>query len=347
MEKALWSGLAKMAMMVVSGMRKRHIILLVAVCAASFLALAICMTVAQQAKPVKVPIRGACQTCHKVHADEWLKSAHARAWISELFKEMSNEYEDEDCLHCHAPERLLDTGYGNEPKLRERTREGGVDCSACHADIKGAMHGPYEIEREFHENVKNEKLGTVEMCASCHAKFGTISEFKGSRWGKSPKGCVECHMPKVERPIGEIPTVEKKYPVRASHVHTFRGVEDIEFVRESLKLEAAVDGDELLVRLSSLNVGHNFPTGFNVSAALVDVSLRDGDRVLQSFKHLLSDERPSGGKDTRLLPEETLTLHFPLDGKKGIAVVRLLYKRPKTLPDEKALELLRVEVPVK
>lgn len=328
-------------------MWKRALILWMAVCAIGLLTLAIYTAIAQQAKPVKVPIRGACQTCHKTHADEWLKSAHARAWISELFKEMSNEYEQEDCLHCHAPERILDTGYGNEPKLRERTREGGVDCSACHADIKGAMHGPYEIEREFHENVKSDKLGTVEMCASCHTKFGTVSEFKESKWGKDPKGCVECHMPKVERPIGEIPTVEKKYPLRASRMHTFRGVEDIEFVRESLKLEAAVEGDKLLVKLSSINVGHKFPTGFNVNAAVVDVSLRDGDKLLLSFRHLLSDERPDGGKDTRLSPEETLTLAYPLEGKKGTAIVRLLYKRPRTLPDEKALELLKVEVPVK
>lgn len=328
-------------------MWKRALILWMAVCAVVLVALAIYSAIAQQPKPVKVPIRGACQTCHKAHADEWLKSAHARAWISELFKEMSDEYEQEDCLHCHAPERLLDTGYGKEPKLRERTREGGVDCSACHADIKGAMHGPYEIEREFHENVKSDKLGTVEMCASCHAKFGTVSEFKESKWGKDPKGCVECHMPKVERPIGEIPTVEKKYPVRASRTHAFKGVEDAEFVRESLKLEATVEGDKLLVKLSSINVGHKFPTGFNVNAAVIDVSLRDGDKPLLSFKHLLSDERPSGGKDTRLSPEETLTLAYPLEGKKGTAVVRLLYKRPKTLPDEKALELLRVEVPVK
>ncbi|MCS7252532.1 MAG: multiheme c-type cytochrome [Armatimonadota bacterium] len=324
----------------------RGVIFCVIACAVILAVFSGRFTFAQYAKPVKVPIRGACQTCHKAHADEWLKSAHARAWISELFKEMSDNYEREECLHCHAPERLLDTGFGKEPKLRDRTREGGVDCSACHADLKGRMHGPYEIEREFHENVKNEEIGTVEMCASCHYKFGTVSEFKETKWGKDPKGCVECHMPKVERPIGEMPLVEKKYPVRFSRVHTFRSVDDIEFVKESLKLEAAVDGDKLIVKLSSINVGHKFPTGFNVNAAVIDVSLLDGDKQLLSFKHLLSDERPQG-KDTRLLPEETLTLSYPLEGKKGTAVVRLLYKRPKTLPDEKALELLKVEVPVK
>ncbi|MFA4016647.1 MAG: hypothetical protein RUDDFDWM_001757 [Candidatus Fervidibacterota bacterium] len=305
------------------------------------------LVVAQQSKPPKIPIRGTCQICHKQHADEWLKSAHARAWISELFKEMSNEYEREECLHCHAPERLLDTGYGNEPKLRERTREGGVDCATCHADIKGAMHGPYEIEREFHENVRSDKLGTVEMCASCHAKFGTVEEFKKSKWGSDPTACVDCHMSKVERAIAEIATVEKKYPVRVSRRHTFSSVEDLEFVRQAIKLEASAENGKLTVTLSSVQVGHKFPTGFNVNAGVVDVSIYDGDKLVHSFKHVLSDERESGGKDTRLSPGEKLTLTYPLNGKGKVAVVRLLYKRPKTLPDEKALELMKVEVPLK
>lgn len=299
------------------------------------------------AREFKVPIRGHCQVCHKPMADEWMKSGLARAWRSELFKELSDDYELEECLHCHAPARLLDKGYGKEPNLRERMRESGVDCASCHADLKGSMHGPYEIARTFHECTKNEKLGTVEMCASCHAKFGTVDEFKASKWGKDPKACVDCHMPKVERPIAEIRASGKKFPKRVSRLHTFRSIEDIQFVRDSIKLEAQVQGENLVVKLISLNVGHKFPTGYPVNAVVIDVTVRDGGKVLLHNQHVLADDREQGGNDTRLPPNGTVTMKVPLEGKKGRAIVRVLYKRPKQQPDEKARELLKVEVPVK
>ncbi|GBC99643.1 hypothetical protein HRbin17_02172 [bacterium HR17] len=308
--------------------------------------LALALTVAtafvhqEPTPPSRLPrLRGRCQVCHRTEALEWVQSAHAKAWTSDAFVAATANRTRKECLHCHAPDRILVTGFGKEPSLRNELPEHGVDCVACHEDANGAHHGTLGTVTDKHPTVKNERFGTVEQCATCHAKFGTVQEFKGTKWGSDPKSCVTCHMPATQRPIA------LDSPERPAHVHTFKGA-DPEMFRRGVKVETDLSGDRLTVRLTSVEVGHNFPTGIDTVVAVVDVRLVSGGQEVLRHQTVLADERAQGGNDTRLKPGETREIVIPLEGKKGEAVVRILHKPLRDLPDEKATVLFETKVAV-
>ncbi|MCX7643152.1 MAG: hypothetical protein N2116_05030, partial [Armatimonadetes bacterium] len=180
----------------------------------------------------------------------------------------------------------------------------------------------------------------VEMCGTCHAKFGTVDELKQTKWAKDPYACVSCHMPKVTRKIAI--TSAKEEETRA---HTFKGT-DPETFQKGVKVEASASGDKLVVKLTSVEVGHNFPTGVDLVIAIVDVRVVDGGQEVLKHQTLLADDRARGGSDTRLKPGETREIVVPLQGKKGEAIVRILHKFLRDLPDEKAKVLFETKVPV-
>lgn len=307
----------------------------------AFMALAFTVSPFGQEQKEKIPrVRGRCQVCHREEAIEWAKARHAVAWTSESFALTTNNRTQKECLGCHAPDKVLVTGLGKEPKLRGEMVELGVDCVACHQDADGAQHGRMGRKTDAHPSVKNEKLGTVELCASCHAKLGTVDEWKQTRWGNDPHSCVDCHMPKITRKIAI--TSAKEEETRA---HTFKGA-DPEMFKKGVKVDAFVDGDKLIVKLTSVEVGHNFPTGIDQVIAIVDVKVFEGGQEVLKHQTLLADDRARGGSDTRLKPDETREIVVPLQGKKGEAVIRILHKYARDFPDEKAKVLFETKVPV-
>jgi nitrate/TMAO reductase-like tetraheme cytochrome c subunit len=252
----------------------------------------------------------------------------------------TNNRSQKECLGCHAPDKILVTGFGKEPKLRSEMVEHGVDCVACHQDANDAQHGKVGRPTDAHPSVKNEKFASVEMCASCHAKFGTVDEWKQTKWANDSESCANCHMPKITRKIAI--TSQKEEETR---VHTFLGAHPDMF-KKGVKVETSVSGDNLVVKLTSVEVGHNFPTGIDHVVAIVDVRLlSDGQEVLK-HQTMLADDRARGGSDTRLKPGETKEIVVPLQGKKGEAVVRILHKSARDLPDEKATLLFETKVAV-
>ncbi len=298
-----------------------------------------------QEQTQKLPrVRGRCQVCHRAEAMEWAQSHHAKAWKSETFVQATNNRAQKECLSCHAPEKILVTGLGKEPKLREEGQEHGVDCVSCHEDADGAHHGTLGTQPEEHPVVKNEKFGTVEQCATCHAKFGTVDEFKQTKWGGDDKACVTCHMPEAKRPIA-ISVGGEELPARTAHAHTVKGADPEQF-KKGVKVEVSVSGDRLIVKMTSAEVGHNFPTGVDFIVAVVDVRLISGGQEVLKHQTLLANDTAKGGSDTRLKPGEMREIAVPLNGKKGEAVVRLLHKSLRDLPDEKATVLFETKVPV-
>lgn len=294
----------------------------------------------EQKESQKVPrVRGRCQACHRTEALEWAQSRHAKAWVSETFAQATQNYTREECLSCHAPDRILVTGFGKEPTLRSEQREHGIDCISCHEDANEARHGTLGTKTDDHPVVKNEKFGTVEMCATCHAKFGTVEEYKQTKWAETATACVTCHMPVQKRPIA----LDK--PERTAHAHTFKGA-DPEMFKKGLKVETSVSADTLIVKLSSVEVGHNFPTGADLVVAIVEVRVLSGGQEVLKQQTLLANDTAKGGTDTRLKPGETREISIPLQGKKGEAVIRVLHKYLRDLPDEKAEVLFETKVPV-
>lgn len=289
----------------------------------------------------KVPrVRGRCQVCHRDEAIEWAKSGHAEAWTSEAFALTTNNRSQKECLSCHAPDKILVTGFGKEPKLRSEMVELGIDCVACHQDANDAQHGLVGRVTDAHPTVKDEKFGTVEMCATCHAKFGTVDEWKQTKWASNTRSCVECHMPKVTRKIAITSAKEEE-----TRSHAIKGA-DPEMFKKGIKVEASASSDKLVVKLTSVEVGHNFPTGIDHIVAIVDVRVVDGGQEVLKSQTLLADDRARGGSDTRLKPGETREITVPLQGKKGEAIIRILHKSARDLPDEKAKVLFETKVPI-
>lgn len=294
-----------------------------------------------QEQKEKIPrVRGRCQVCHRDEAIEWAKSEHAKAWTSETFALTTNNRSQKECLHCHAPDKILATGFGKEPKLREEMVELGVDCVSCHQDANDAQHGRVGRVTDAHPTIKNEKFATVEVCATCHAKFGTVNEWKQTKWANDPQSCVSCHMPKVTRKIAITSRKETE-----TYAHTFPGATP-EMFKKGIKVETAVNGGNLIVKLTSVEVGHNFPTGIDHVIAIIDVRVVDGGQEVLKYLSLLADDRARGGSDTRLKPGEMREIAIPLQGKKGEAIVKVLHKSARDLPDDKAKVLFETKLPI-
>jgi len=307
----------------------------------TLLALAFTASPFGQEQKEKIPrVRGRCQVCHRDEAIEWAKSGHAKSWTSEAFALTTNNRSQKECLSCHAPDKILATGFGKEPKLRSELVEHGVDCVACHQDANDAQHGRVGRVTDSHPTVKNEKFATVEMCATCHAKFGTVDEWKQTKWASDPQSCVSCHMPKVTRKIAITSQKETE-----TYAHTFLGA-DPEMFKKGVKVETSLSDGNLVVKLSSVEVGHNFPTGIDHIVAIVDVRVVEGGQEVLKHQTLLADDRARGGSNTRLKPGETREITVPLQGKKGEAIVRILHKSARDLPDEKATVLFEAKVAI-
>jgi hypothetical protein len=192
-------------------------------------------------------VRGDCQTCHPNEAKDWAESRHAAAWESESFVQTSRNRTLKMCLPCHAPEPILVKGFGEHPALREDERPHGIDCISCHQDANNAYHGTLGTKTDAHATVKNEKFGTVDMCATCHEIFGTVDWYKQSEWGKDPNGCVNCHMPVVERPIA----TGEGLPARKARVHKFEGATPAMF-QKGVKMAHERRDDHLQIKMESV-----------------------------------------------------------------------------------------------
>ncbi|WP_461832231.1 multiheme c-type cytochrome [Aquifex sp.] len=70
-----------------------------------------------------------CADCHTKIYKAWKESRHYHAWISEKFKEETENYSKLKCLSCHAPHQVDPL---KKPLLRVERRHEGVNCIACH-----------------------------------------------------------------------------------------------------------------------------------------------------------------------------------------------------------------------
>lgn len=284
-------------------------------------------------------VRGDCQTCHPNEAKDWASSRHALAWESDSFVAASRNRSLKMCLPCHAPEPILVKGFEEHPALREEERTHGIDCISCHRDANGAYHGTLGMQTDAHPTVKNEKFGTVEMCATCHEIFGTADWYKQSQWGKDPHGCVNCHMPAVERPIA----TGEGLPARKARIHKFEGATPAMF-QKGVKMGIAPNEGNLQIKMESVEVGHTVPTGPEYVVIIVEARFYQGEQELQKHQTLLADNVAIDGSDTRLKPGERKVIRAPIPDGAERAVVRVLHKRNRDFPDDKARILFEQEV---
>lgn len=194
-----------------------------------------------------------CGTCHPDIYAEHAMNTHGRAFTDPEVRLATGDFEHGDCIRCHTPRPVFETGIGLNPQRRYYGLEEGNTCMTCHwregVDY-ASFTGGASCKTAF-----DPRVGTVEACASCHRNHGTPYQWELAPNGKgADRTCVTCHMKQVERPIAV------GGPVRKVRVHVFPGARDEAHVRRAYEYDAKVVGNEVVVTISNVGAGHNFPT---------------------------------------------------------------------------------------
>jgi len=266
-----------------------------------------------------------CGQCHPTIYAEHNQSTHGRAFTDAEVRLATARFAHKDCIICHTPRPIFETGIGQNPKRRFYGLEEGNTCMSCHwrpdYDYSGFLGGD-SCRDAFHPDV-----GKVEACASCHRNHGTPYQWEKSPLGKGrDRDCVDCHMAEVERPVAI------GGPVRDVKSHVFPGCRSETQVRRAYRYEAEIDGNVLEVRVQNRGAGHNFPTELKQRSveSLVLVKDLEGREVARS-RMVFRDpyKRPYGLKlpvNTQIPSGQTGTHRVPIGVAAGTIETKLFFK---------------------
>lgn len=266
-----------------------------------------------------------CADCHPAIYAEHEQSTHGRAFTDAEVRLATARFDLQDCIICHTPRPIFETGVGQNPQRRHHDLEGGNTCMTCHwrPDYDYAsFQGGSECRSAFHEDV-----GTVQACASCHRNHGTPYQWEKSPTGKETgRQCMDCHMELVERPVAV------GGPVREVRRHVFPGGRSDAQVRRAYSYSAEVAGDHVEVRVRNKGAGHNFPTELKQRSveSLVVVRDLDGNEVARS-RMVFRDpyKRPYGLElpvNTQIPGGEERVHRVPIGVAAGTVETTLFYK---------------------
>lgn len=239
-----------------------------------------------------------CGGCHQDIFEEWRTTMHSKAWTDPYFQtDWRFDGSPQVCKNCHIPlDRQQEhrvTGFRDaakwhpilepNPGFDAQLQHEGVTCAACHlregrlAGPRGDAGAPHPVSRFADPNavcvrchvVGNNRWDTFYRFPPC----GTVMEIEHTRAGRTlPRsgetvvqdvaglGCVQCHMPLVER------RTATDGPLRTTRRHLWRGGHDPAMVRSALRAEiteAPVGDGAPRIELVVENIGtdHFLPTG--------------------------------------------------------------------------------------
>ena len=199
-----------------------------------------------------------CASCHAAQFSEWKSSWHAQAWTDVEVRKLSNDFSNADCIDCHAPQSIFETGVGNRVLPRTTRQVEGVDCISCHVMQDGRVAGTVDNPNVACRPVAQRELIKPEFCAACHDQHDTVKQWKASRYaqpGDGFKDCLACHMP-----------YRNGDPAQGRE-HVLHGGHNIELVKSAITFKAfRVDG-KATVEVENVAAGHNFPTDERSRAA--------------------------------------------------------------------------------
>lgn len=196
-----------------------------------------------------------CAECHQAAYAEWSLTEHASAWTGPEVRALSNDFSNQDCIDCHAPKPVFETGIGERVQPRVLNRVEGVDCLTCHQLPGGGMAGTLTSESAACRPVERIELASPELCAGCHNQHLTVDQWRGSRFAEQGIGCIDCHMPYRD---GD-PALGRD--------HSMHGGSSIENVRRAVALRGVREGDAWVVEVENVGAGHSFPTDERSRAA--------------------------------------------------------------------------------
>ncbi len=287
-----------------------------------------------------------CMECHSGVAEEWQESHHAFAYENPEVRALSQEFQNEECLSCHAPRPVLAFAPGERVLARETERSLGVDCLACHLLPSGqvATANSRPATAAPCRPVFSSRTRSVDTCAACHNQHGTVDQWRAApekHRGQTLRGqdCLHCHMTESPRAGG-----------RMGKHHGFPAAHDLAMLQ--MAVELTTQGTPQGVHLAVENVGaaHAFPTDERSRAADLQIRFRGVAEVwgmwqaVHRFRDPYRDEVniPNTQLPATALWETTV----PWPSNTGSAEVRLLYRTQPFQSDEKAAELVRKLVTV-
>ena len=131
-----------------------------------------------------------CGECHIDIYNEWVESSHSRSYISEEFRESTNNYEFKFCMGCHVPETVftpLKNSSADKAEVdllqptndeivpRSHNLKDGVDCQGCHLTADCTLDRPTFRNRSTSYREEEELYKKSEFCGKCH--IDTFEEY--------------------------------------------------------------------------------------------------------------------------------------------------------------------------
>ena len=112
-----------------------------------------------------------CAECHPAMYAEHRQNTHGRAFFDEEARLATRGFRREDCIRCHTPRPVFETGIGMTPMARWTNLEEGNTCISCHGR-DGYDYSRFEGGTQCLTAFEPE-VGTVADCATCHRIAGT------------------------------------------------------------------------------------------------------------------------------------------------------------------------------
>ena len=283
-----------------------------------------------------------CLECHADVAKEWEESHHAFAYENPEVRKLSLDFQNEECLACHAPRPVLHSEPGTRVLARNSDRGFGVDCLACHSLPGGgvATSNPNPRSDAPCRPQNSTRMTAVESCAACHNQHKTVDQWEMAPeflHGEVFKGdnCLHCHMPASPRTGG-----------RMGSSHAFRASHDLESLQKAVTVDAAFAEGTLHISVSNFGAAHSFPTDERSRAADVQVKwLGTGEELWQDLYRFRDPYRDETHLQKTLLPAgETWTATETPPSQATGAEVRLLYKTQPFMSDDDAKVIAHIPV---
>lgn len=194
-----------------------------------------------------------CKACHEDVYAEWHGSHHQIAFTNPEVRALSDDFKKEECMDCHLPRPLAVTGFGKRTLPRRTHFDEGVSCITCHLGADGGILGRHDRPDVPCRPRASAEFLAVDACASCHNQHGTTDQWRESHWAAQGTDCSACHMPAVDRRRAD-------GSVRPGRKHVYAGAHDAETLRQAGRFEVARDGGDVVLTLTNVGAGHNFPT---------------------------------------------------------------------------------------
>lgn len=248
-----------------------------------------------------------CRACHAAEYAQWSTSWHAQGWSDPEVRALSNDFANTDCIDCHAPRPVFETGIGQRVLPRSARRGEGVDCIACHAlparhASGGLVAGTRDVPGAACRPTALRDLGSSAFCAVCHDQHDTTKQWKATDYAARGIGCVECHM--------------------KGRDHAMAGGHDLDLVRSAVAIRGRRDGARWIVEVENVGAGHHFPTEERSRAA--DVFWRPLDGAAREWRHAYRFRSPYHSED---LPDTLLPAHetraIPLDDPEAAGAIEV------------------------